>query len=76
MIEKKYKMREKHLKNNCWIMCSTAGYIGGGGGWRGGGGGVGGGAGGGGGAQEVGMWVSVCDVIVSRNVSAPPPHHP
>lgn len=30
---------------------------------------------GGGGHQEVGMWVPVCDVIVSRNVSAtnPPP---
>lgn len=33
------------------------------------------GAGGEGGHQEVGMWVPVCDVIVSRNVSAtnPPP---
>lgn len=37
--------------------------------------GVGAGGGGGGGPQEVGMWVPVCDVIVSRNVSAtnPPP---
>lgn len=30
----------------------------------------------GGGHQEVGMWVPVCDVIVSRDVSAPSPPPP
>lgn len=29
-----------------------------------------------GGHQEVGMWVPVCDVIVSRDVSAPSPPPP